>query len=105
MKNTNSLDLNLHKKALGLYTQIEKDQLKNNTPAPFTEIANSDMTFNRGSIRGVVTNSPERVEESKNEPSHTFMHVGQMMDMKNCNVKELHINFNNASFVQETTVV
>ena len=49
--------------------------------------------------------SPEKVEESKNEPSHTYMHGGQMMDMKNCNVKELHINFNNASFVQETTVV
>jgi hypothetical protein len=74
MKHTNSLDFDLHKKALGLYTKIEKDQLKNITPAPITEINDSDMTFTRGSIRGVVMKRIENFQfyHSKSEHAKTM---------------------------------
>ena len=66
MKHTNSLDFDLHKKALGLYTKIEKDQLKNITPAP--------ITFKRGSIRGVVMKRIENFQfyHSKSEHAKTM---------------------------------
>ena len=43
-------------------------------PAPFTEIANSDMTFTRGSIRGVVTKRIENFQfyHSKSEHAKTM---------------------------------